>query len=131
MTRRLYFPWTTLHSDSTSTPGDFNAVTMYSSSAKIKSLRVVFEVQNSTDASAVVQGGYNLCNVESSPDSPSILPGTPNTQTGDGVSYPTEKASVGSAFAAKTQVRLGFFMKASTAGLKACRVRGYFEMDDC
>lgn len=131
MTRRIYFPWTTLHSDNTTAPGDFNAVTMYMSSARIKSLRVEFEVQNTTDASAVVQPGYNLCNVPTAPDNAQILPGTPNTWTGDGVSFPTEKATVGSLFAARVQVRLGFFMKVSAAGLKVCRVRGFFEVDDC
>lgn len=130
-TRRIQIPWTTLHSDLTTSNGDYNVVTAYMASADALKVRFTFEVQNSTDASAVVQPGYNLANVENAPDTPAILPGTPATQTGDGVCYPTEKATIGTLVAVKTLLRFGFFMKNSSAGLKACRVRGFIEIDDC
>lgn len=128
-TRRIQIPWQTLHSDLTTGDGDFNVVTMYMPSADVVAVRVTFEVQNTTDASAVVKPGYNVANVENAPDAPALLPGAGlNSQTGDGVSFPTEKATMS---VTKTQIRLGFFMKASAAGLKVCRVRGYIDIDDC
>jgi hypothetical protein len=82
-------PWTTIFSDRTDADGDFNPCSGWMKAEDVGRMRATFDVRDTTDASGVIKLGYQTANVENAPDA-AVVPSAPlNSQTGDGMSYPT------------------------------------------
>ncbi len=127
-TRTINLPWTTRYSDVTANDGVFLPVSGWMDASTVRRLRVAFEVAATTDASGIIKPGIEYANVENTPFGGLTLTGAA-AQTGNGVNYPTQLSDVGASSDGKQLARLGFWFKASSAGLKAARVAGKADVE--
>ena len=132
--RQVVIPWTTIFTNNTSSPGDFNACTVWMEGGPFKEVRVTFEVQNTTDSSAVISPAFQTANVDDTILATTIFPAsspTRNDQTGDGLSFPNGYSNLQSGTEPVQQVRFGFYFDGDTAGLQCARVQAVIEYKDC
>ena len=134
--RKMTLDWTTIFTEKTTEDGDFNAVTLWMEAERFRRLGLTFEVQNSTDTSGVVSPAIQTCNVPDTILTTLILSSgganpTRNDKTGNGMSYTNGQADISGTTAGAQYVRLGFYFKGSTAGLKAARVQGFATSSEC
>ncbi len=127
-TRTLAVTWTTLTTDVTDGDGVFIPVTGWMDTAQAKRFRSTFEVAATTDASGVVKPGAQFADAADAPGTP-VAPSGIASKTGNGTSYPNGLSDISATSATKQLVRFGYWFKASSAGLKAARVSGKFEVE--
>ena len=129
--RRIDLGWATCYTNSPNGDGQFNPMQVYIRAPGIGKIRMGWEAHGESVANMISRPGFQVADVENNIVSTNTL-GT-DTQTSNGVKFPSAMADISATTQARQLFRGGIWVKnpAGNNNLNTVRVHLWIEYEEC